>query len=79
MKIISQQIRKIIPEFLSVAEPGLYHIVLSNIESLGLAPTPPFSVCVYFYFSRFAVLMATFVQYDAAQKTEKRLALKEHY
>lgn len=77
MKIISQELRKISPEFLSVTEPTLYHTVLSNIECLGLAPILPFCVCVYFYFSRFAFLVATVARYDPAEKKEKKLALKK--
>lgn len=77
MKIISQEPRKIIPEFLSVTEPTLYHMVLSNIECLRLAPILPFCVYAYFYFSRFAFLVATVVQYDPAEKKEKKLALKK--
>lgn len=79
MKIISQEVRKIIHEFLSVTERSLYHILLSDIESLRLAPILPFSVYVYFYFSRFTFLIATIVQYDPAPKNEKRLAPKKHY
>lgn len=79
MKIISQEVGKIIPEFLSVTEHRLYHIVLSNGESLRLAPILPFSVCAYFYFSRFTFLSANIVQYDLAQETEKRPVLKKHY
>lgn len=56
---------------------SLYHVVLSNIESVRLAPILPFSVCDSFDFSSFTLLIVTSVQFDPAQQTEKRLAPKK--
>lgn len=74
VKIILQEVKKIIPEFLSVPELGLCHTELSNVESLIL----PFSVCAYFYFSKFAFLTATVVKSHPAEKTEESFAPKKH-
>lgn len=73
MKIILQEVKKIIPEFLSVTECGPCHTLLSNVESVILL-----SVCAYFCFSKFAFLTATVVKSDPAEKTEEGFAPKKH-
>lgn len=74
VKIILQESKNVIPEFLSVTELGLWHTALSNAESLIL----PFSVCAYFYFSKFAFLTAAVVKSDPAEETEEGFAPKKH-